>query len=69
MTVHHVALAEFKARMSYYLSKAERGQLINIISNGELIARVFPPAHVLEDRSKVQQKAGIVQKSGKKHSR
>lgn len=65
MTVQFVVLTEFKNRTSYYLSKAEEGQIINIVSGGELIARVFPPSQALEEHPNIKKK---IKKSGKKLS-
>lgn len=61
-----VGVRDFKARMSYYLAKARKGQIINVTSHGQSVARVFPPMITLEERVKALQEAGIIAWSGQK---
>ncbi|MEO5887729.1 MAG: type II toxin-antitoxin system prevent-host-death family antitoxin [Anaerolineales bacterium] len=61
-----VGIRDFKARMSYYLAKAKKGQIINVTSHGKPVARIFPPNITLEQRVKALQEAGIIAWSGQK---
>jgi prevent-host-death family protein len=61
-----VGVRDFKARMSYYLGKAKKGQIINVTSHGKSVARIFPPEITLEERVKALQQAGIINWSGQK---
>jgi len=64
-----VGVRDFKARMSYYLAKAKKGQVINVTSHGKSVARIFPPEITLEQRVKALQEAGIIAWSGQKPPR
>ena len=64
-----VGVRDFKARMSYYLAKARKGQIINVTSHGQSVARVFPPMITLEERLKALREAGIIAWSGQKPPR
>lgn len=64
-----VGVRDFKARMSYYLAKARKGQIINVTSHGQSVARVFPPMITLEERVKALQEAGIIAWSGQRPPR
>lgn len=61
-----VGVRDLKARMSYYLAKAKKGQVINVTSHGKSVARIFPPEITLEQRIKALQEAGIIAWSGQK---
>ncbi len=64
-----VGVRDFKARMSYYLAKARKGQIINVTSHGQSVARVFPPMITLQERVKALQEAGVIAWSGQKPPR
>ena len=61
-----VGVRDFKARMSYYLAKAKKGQIINVTSHGKSVARIFPPEITLEQRVNALQEAGFIAWSGQK---
>ena len=61
-----VGVRDFKSRISYYLAKAKKGQIINVTSHGKSVARIFPPEITLEQRIKALQEAGVIAWSGKK---
>lgn len=61
-----IGVRDFKARMSYYLAKAKKGQIINVTSHGKSVARIFPPEITLEQRIKALQEAGVISWSGQK---
>ena len=64
-----IGVRDFKARMSYYLAKAKKGQIINVTSHGTSVARIFPPTITLEERIKALQEAGVIAWSGQKPPR
>ena len=64
-----IGIRDFKARMSYYLAKAKKGQIINVTSHGTSVARIFPPTITLEERVKALQEAGVIAWSGQKPPR
>lgn len=61
-----IGVRDFKARMSYYLTQAKKGQIINVTSHGKSVARIFPPTITLEQRVRALQEAGIIAWSGQK---
>ena len=63
-----VGVRDFKANLSAYLKKLEKGQTIAITSHGKIVGRVVPP--VAEDdvaaRMKALVDAGLILWNGKK---
>lgn len=68
MTELTVGVRDFKANLSAYLKKLEKGQTIAITSHGKVVGRVVPP--VVEDdvtaRMKALVDAGLILWNGKK---
>lgn len=50
--MEHVNITEFRARLRDYLSHANSGQTISILSRGKEIARLLPPEPKAKDAKK-----------------
>jgi len=64
-----VGIRDFKANLSAYLKKVEKGQRIIVTSNGKAVADIHPHREELMERVKALQVSGIVAWSGKKPQR
>ena len=63
-----VGIRDFKANLSAYLKKVEKGQTIAITSHGKVMGHLMPPKaeNDVEARMKALVEAGIILWNGKK---
>ena len=68
MLVLTIGLSEFKRRLSFYLVKAENGEIIKLTSHNKLVAHVFPPQKVFfaDESKKTRKNQNLLDKANKK---
>ncbi|MCZ2126829.1 MAG: type II toxin-antitoxin system prevent-host-death family antitoxin [Anaerolineales bacterium] len=66
MTQYTVGVRDLKARLSFYLEKAQKGHVVVVTLRGKPIARLTPVREELSARAQALRAAGIIQWSGKR---
>ena len=65
----NVGVRELKNQLSKYLQQVKAGKTILITEHGQMVGRIIPMHHSLDDRMQYLRQAGIIAWNGKKVKR
>jgi len=60
--MHTVNISDFRANLLKYLEKANSGEIINVTTNGKLIATITPP---INQKQQAKEQLALLAKSAK----